>query len=192
MKKYKHGRLTINKSVRLNGKIYYECTCECGKTKLVYSSNLKRTHSCGCLNSEIVRKRSTTHGMRKSDEYRIWGGMKYRCLNKNCSKYPSYGGRGITVCERWMIFKNFYDDMGNRPSKHHSIDRINNDLGYSKKNCRWVINKKQANNTRRNHLITHNNKTQSLRLWMDELGLNYNTVKGRIRRGWSFEKAITV
>lgn len=188
----KHGRLTIIKTVQIKGRTYYECVCQCGEKKFVHSSNMKRTHSCGCLNSEMAKKRFTVHGMRQSDEYRIWTGMKYRCYNKNCPKYKIYGGRGVVVCDRWMSFQNFFEDMGNRPSKYYSLDRINNNLGYSKENCRWATLKKQANNTRRNQMIKHNGKNQSLCTWSEELGLNYNTLKTRLRRGMSFEKAIII
>ena len=186
-----NGRLKILNTIRINGSTYYNCICLCGKKVCVHSGNLKRTKSCGCLNKEVSKARFTKHGERYSDEYRIWSGMKSRCNNPNTPKYKDYGGRNINVSKEWDSFVNFLNDMGRRPSKKHSIDRINNDGDYCKENCRWTTNKVQANNSRRNHLLTYNGKIQSLSLWSKELGINYATLKCRINvLKWSVEKAL--
>lgn len=122
------------------------CRCDCGNTKIISQGNLRAgtTRSCGrqCKKKEILRIRYFT-------EYQCWQNLKGRCLNKNVKNYPSYGGRGIKVCERWMnSFKNFLDDMGSKPSKSHSIDRVNNDGNYEPNNCRWATSKEQAGNKR--------------------------------------------
>ena len=119
--------------------------------------------------------------------------MKDRCLNPNSCNWTNYGGRGITVCDRWKdSFSNFYEDMGPRPSTDHSIDRKDNDKGYSKENCRWVTHDVQAHNRGNNVYYEHNGERKLLLDWCAETGMNYNTVYTRLRRGWSFEKAITV
>lgn len=120
----------------------------------------------------------------------IWRTMIQRCSNKNAFNYKHYGGRGIIVCREWMIFENFYRDMGDIPEKM-TIDRIDNNGNYTPENCRWATRKKQANNTRRNYFITYNNKTQTVAEWARELDINYSTLHKRIRRGWNLERALS-
>lgn len=131
------------------------------------------------------------HGLSLSREHKSWESMIHRCTNKNAANYAMYGGRGITVCEEWLQFENFYRDMGERPNGH-SLDRINNNLGYFKDNCRWASTVEQLNNRRNNHLITFCNKTQTLSQWAREIGLKPKTLSARINdEGWSIEKALT-
>ncbi len=131
---------------------WYEVLCACGSKKLVVGYAMRRgtTISCGCYAIE----RSTTHGHSKqgqrSAEYEAWCGMIKRCENPNRPDFPDYGGRGIKICKRWRgSFQLFLDDMGERPSPKHSIDRIKNDKGYSPSNCQWATSKQQANNRRK-------------------------------------------
>jgi hypothetical protein len=117
-----------------------------------------------------------------------------RCYNGNASYYPKYGGRGIKVCDRWLGdkgFQNFLEDMGRKPSPKHSIDRIDNNAGYSPENCRWATAKEQGRNTRWNVNFTYAGKTQCIEAWAEEFRINSATLSGRIRRGWSFERALT-
>lgn len=121
--------------------------CECGVKRELYYDSIRwhKTKSCGCLSKVIGQ----THGMHKSSEYGSWDAMKGRCTNKNKSDYSYYGGRGITVCEKWMnSFEAFYEDMGPKPSKKHSIDRIDNDRNYEPGNCKWSTPEEQARNRR--------------------------------------------
>jgi hypothetical protein len=112
----------------------------------------------------------------------VWNGMVQRCINPNNKKWADYGGRGILVCERWRTFENFYADMGDRPDGM-SLDRIDNDEGYSPGNVRWATATEQARNQRSNVMISFDGVTQTLRAWADQLGIHYSTLKGRHQRG---------
>jgi len=133
----------------------------------------------------------TTHGLRRSPEYAVWNTMKSRCLNPKCKKYPNYGGRGIRVCEKWMKFDNFYKDMGARPTRKHTIERIDTNGDYEPSNCKWSTNSENCRNKRNNVLVTHEGRTQCVKAWSEELGIPYARLQARIKRGWNHERAIT-
>lgn len=151
----KFGRLTVlfhaETSRTPNGTsvIIWLCRCSCGNLAKVRGSNLRTgtTKSCGCYRAEVERVSAITHGRTCTATYRSWRGMKERCLNPNNSHYKNYGGRGIKVCERWMEFLSFLEDMGERPS-HKTLDRINNDGNYEPANCRWATDREQRANKR--------------------------------------------
>ena len=175
---------------------YALCTCKCGTQKPVRVDKLAKeeSKSCGCARDEAL----TTHGFTTSSkggnsrEYAIWNSMKQRCLNKNNKQYPEYGGRGITVCSRWKdSFEKFYADMGKRPFKGASLERLDNNKGYSPDNCKWANRDTQNNNKRNNRPITLNGVTKNLGQWASEFGVSHSTIIHRIKAGWDIERAIT-
>jgi hypothetical protein len=116
--------------------------------------------------------------------------MLDRCRNPRNKKYACYGGRGITVCDRWLVFDDFYEDMGDRPAGQ-TLNRVDNDGPYAPWNCEWSSAKEQGRNKGNNSLLTCNGKTQPLSAWAEELGINYNTLNTRVQRGWSDERVLT-
>lgn len=155
------GRLVVLRLSRTNksGNACWQAECDCGNVVVVASGELRKgsVRSCGCLRQEhaatVGRKTRTTHGEtvdgHTTVEYQTWKNMHVRCENPKVREFPRYGGRGITVCERWHSFENFLADMGRRPGAGLSIDRYpNNNGNYEKSNCRWATAKQQASNRR--------------------------------------------
>jgi len=133
----------------------------------------------------------TTHGMTRTPEYRSWLDMKARCFNPNHKNYLDYGGRGITVCDRWKnSFQNFLADMGSRPTAKHSLDRIDNNADYSPENCKWSTKAEQVNNRRSNHLITIGCVTLTIAQWAKKMGFSARVIHDRLKSGWSEYRAV--
>lgn len=191
----KFGRLTVLKelSKRTREHKVYVCMCDCGFSTTVVGSSLRsgNSRSCGCVKVEKFLKRITTHGMSRTPEYKVWSAIKDRCLNKKNVRYKYYGGRGIRLCNRWKLFKNFISDMGVRPSKLYSIDRINNNNWYSKDNCRWVTRRTQDLNKSNNRILTHMGSSHTISEWSNITGISLPTISSRLSSGWSVEKTLT-
>lgn len=181
----KFDRLTVIKRMKntKHNHAQWLCECICGKSSIVCSNSLRNgtTRSCGCLQQEARIKNNTKHGYVYHKLYAIWNSMIQRCNNPKNKGYHNYGGRGIAVCDRWLEFKSFLEDMGNRP-EGLTLDRIDNDRDYCKENCRWATYAQQNRNYRRNVFITINNETKCLKDWCQELNLNYSMVCSRIYR----------
>ena len=188
------GRLTVIGYSSTRGTLgMWLCRCECGQEKVVYAGHLKRmeVRSCGCLRKETTRARSITHGDKHSKEYVAWCGMKRRCYAKKATYYYNYGGRGIEVCREWKdSYETFLRDMGRAPSPSHTLDRINNDMGYSKANCRWATRTEQMNNTRHNIYLVVNGETISVGEASQRYCVPCYDIQRRLRSGWTGDRAV--
>lgn len=167
------------------------CLCDCGRQTVVDRCNLKKVKSCGCYRSEATTKSKTTHGKTGTKVYRAWRHMLNRCGNPNDGKWKDYGGRGISVCERWQSFEHFYTDMGDPPDGT-SLDRIDVNGNYEPSNCRWATPVVQARNKRGNHLLEFRGETKTMAEWSEQLGIASGVLQQRLgRHGWDIERALT-
>lgn len=183
------GRGTLNV-------ILWQCQCDCGNTHIVRGAELVtgRSKSCGCLRREILRN-PRTHGHwcggNGSSTLNAYASMMGRCSNPKHKFYKDYGGRGITVCERWRTsFLNFLTDMGGRPHGL-TLGRKDNNSGYTPANCEWQTWYQQARNKRNNHLITIGDVTKCLAEWASDYGITPTVISHRIRYGWTAVRAVT-
>ena len=185
----KYGRLTVLELIgrTKHGCLLYRCRCECGAIKNVESRGLTdgRVLSCGCLKSKSLN-------MCQSITYKSWMSAKQRCYNPNNHNYSKYGGRGITMCDKWKhSFVAFLHDMGERPSRLHTLDRIDTNGSYEPSNCRWATAKEQGNNRRDNHLIEIDGKTLTTSQFAEEYDINYSNIKMELRKGLTPKEIIT-
>ena len=189
------GRLTVISRAPNNesGNARWNCVCQCGSSIVVQGSHLRAltTRSCGCLQKEVASELTASHRMTDTRVYRIWRGMKDRCMNKNSKDYVRYGERGIFVCSRWVgSFELFYSDMGDPPTSEHSIERQDNNKGYTPCNCYWAGIYQQANNMRSNRYITYGGRTLTFTQWGRHLNGSKNLVSERIGCGWTEQQAV--
>lgn len=196
------GRLAVirraDDKITANGKSYVQwlCGCDCGVEVLVMSGHLNEanTTSCGCALRDILTDRNTTHGGTGTVEHEIWRGMKERCENPNTQQFCDYGGRGISICDRWRDFSAFLEDMGQRPSPLYSIDRMDVNGNYEPVNCRWATDKEQSRNRRNNILVKVGGASMPLSQAVEVLGGDNRVYKGVHKRmkykGMTFESAI--
>ena len=180
-----------------NGRIQWECVCECGNHVIVPAHKLRcgEVKSCGC------HKYDCNHRSKKAKNnprlYNVYCSMKKRCNTPTSDHYSDYGGRGITICDEWKNFDAFCDwalENGYNEDADKfecTIDRIDNSKGYSPENCRWVSMLEQSNNKRNNRLLTYNGKTQTVSEWSREYGFKNNVITQRLERGWSVEKTLS-
>lgn len=190
------GRLQVTSLAGLNkhGRTIWNCVCDCGNTAVVDVGHLRIGHttSCGCKGSfpRPFAWRPTHHGWSGTPTYRSWLGLMARCLNPNNKRWHRYGGRGIKVCDRWMVFENFLADMGEKP-EGKTLERRNNNGNYEPDNCYWATPKQQMNNTRRTVFIEYNGERLPRTEWARRLGFTVDMLRSRLDRGWSLERALT-
>lgn len=196
------GMLTVIGLAERTKATRWKCVCDCGKETIVTSQNLRRGgfYSCGCnrtgITSVIARKRRvcytdetinggrpiTTHPL-----YACWASMIERCTNPKCAEYKNYGGRGISVCDRWVGkngFENFVSDMGPKPDKTYSIDRIDVNGNYCAENCRWATPKEQCRNLRRTMYVFYGSNRLPFRGFCDKFNLPYANFYKRLKNGY--------
>jgi hypothetical protein len=194
-----YGRL---KAVEYRGKTAsnqaiwaFECLeCGCVVERPAYVVRQGNTKSCGCSSGRLKSLGKKKHGISQSSVYGSYRAMLRRCYDPKTPMFHRYGGRGITVCERWLGdfgAANFFSDMGDKPSPQHTLERIDNDLGYGPDNCRWATRKEQADNRCTTRHITVNGETLNQAEWDRTLGNGLNIVGDRVRRGWREEDAVT-
>lgn len=190
----RYGKLIVveGKGIRRSpcgaGAMVWICQCDCGKRSEVRTAALTggRILSCGCGIVTSLKKRLTIHGMGNSanKEFNAWKSMKARCYRKTRKGYDLYGGRGITICKRWLeAFQNFYDDMGKAPTQKHSIDRKDVNGNYEPSNCRWATQKEQMNNVRRNVKVKYKEEVLTISQLCEKISLSREKVKKMIEKG---------
>lgn len=191
------GKLYVIKYHHSNNGAYWLCKCDCGNETILRGSYFRygSTKSCGCGSKEQARKncekhRLSGHLMSRTRIYEIWKNMKRRCYSETNKRYANYGGRGITICQEWQNdFYAFYDwAMANGYTDDLTLDRINVNGNYEPSNCKWSTWKEQANNQTRNHYITYNGETKTLKQWSEAFSIPYGAFQHRVKRGWSMER----
>lgn len=184
----------VHRTGNRRGSVVWLCRCMCGTEKEVPSRALMsgESTSCGCFQRDSAAlkcKARATHGMSNAREYAIWSGILSRCRNPNSKDFQNYGGRGIYVSERWLVFENFFHDMG--PSAAGmSIERLDNDGPYCKENCKWATRQEQNRNSRHNRNLVCDGESKPLGVWAELMGISRSCLDARLKSGWSVEKAI--
>lgn len=187
------GLLTVIAREGNEGKFAaWRCRCDCGTEIVVGGNKLRdgRRTKCYARNHPVERPPSFT--LQYINEYRSWASMHERCTNPKHKNYKNYGGRGITICERWNEFKNFMLDMGRKPDPKFVIERDDVNGNYEPKNCKWIARKDQGRNRRNSVFVTYQGKRMLLLDLVEELGLSRGIVYGRLKAGWTLAQAIAL
>lgn len=195
----KYGMLTPIRRVgrSKNGYYIWLCQCECGnEVERTVDVFTRGQSSCGCKQRKIIvnmKNKNTTHCMSKTRLYRTFKGMMSRCYREKDIHYPAYGARGITICDEWLNDRSKFFEwaLENGYSDDLTIERIDNDKGYSPDNCTWITKEMQYKNKRQNIMITYNGKTICAEDWSKETGIPAMTIRWRYKHGWSAERTLT-
>jgi hypothetical protein len=188
----KFNKLTVTgPSYTVGRRQYAPCVCDCGNTKDIRIDHVLRGHtvSCGCKNQDKAKRghdgfREKCHPLRQ-----LWGAMKARCFDEKHPSYYLYGAKGVTVCERWLTFENFVEDMAPRPAGT-SLDREDGNGPYCKENCRWATATEQGRNKSNNRLVTLYGMSKPVTFWAEVSGTPSKTIYARLDRGWNEKKAV--
>lgn len=187
------GRLTVIDRAESDkkGNAAWNCVCACGERRRVLAQSLRSgaSRSCGCLNKEIVSQNTKRHGRSKTLDYKAWHAMIQRCTNPRHEKWRRYGARGISVCDRWLTFESFIEDMGERPAGM-TIDRIDNDGNYDPGNCRWANQMTQGSNRGNNRRLLIGGTEMTISEAARTHGISLMTVRSRLSAGWTTEDAL--
>lgn len=192
----KFHRLTVaSRAANKDGRTAWNCVCDCGAELVCIGDAIKRgnTKSCGCLQREAVAKtgnKNRTHGYFGTRTYKSWAHMLDRCRNPNNRSFSDYGGRGISVCDRWKSFENFLANMGECPPEE-TIERNDYNGNYEPTNCKWATRKEQNRNTRANRVYVVNGKRMCIGEMAEVAGLDPETLRDRLDRGWSVSEAMS-
>lgn len=175
-----------------HGRAVWLCACDCGGRTSVKATYLRTGHtvSCGCRKRAVGGERNKTHGRSGTKTHYAWKAMRQRCTNKNRPQWKDWGGRGIGYDPRWDSFEIFLEDMGEAPPGSW-LERKDNNVGYSKDNCKWATPKEQNSNRRITRRVEFDGLNLTMKEWADELGIGYMTLLTRFLRGWSTERALS-
>lgn len=191
------GNLTVLERTS-ESRAYFLCQCACGNQKKIRRDHLRngKIISCGCVRTagssaraHVMHAANTTHGKSRTKLHGVWFGIKQRCTNPKSTAFKYYGGKGISICERWLDFSNFFADLG-EPEIGMTLDRINSNGNYEPSNCRWATRKEQMLNTSRNHYLTHNGETMTISQWAEKTGISQKNIGNRIKKGWPIPEAL--
>ncbi len=191
------GRLSILRpGTSGKGGLFWIVKCACGSAEFEISSGRlgpkSGTKSCGCLQLEALARTNIGRGTHRSVgtlTHNSWHSMMLRCFNPNSKDYKTYRSRAPQ--ERWKCFENFREDMGERPGVEYTLERVDNDLPYSKENCVWGTKTQQGRNTRTNRVLTFNDQTQCLSAWAEQVGIRHDTLSRRLEAGWAVDRVLT-
>src|ERR1700685_582097 len=179
--------------LRIESKDRAFCICECGTQKSILKRTLRcgTSKSCGCYRDIRTRETHTKHGKCETKAYWCWSKIIMRCHNPKDKRFKDYGAKGITVCDEWRSsFESFYRDMGDPPSKNHSIDRISSTGNYEITNCKWATPLEQSSHISTNRIFTIGNETTHISEWCRRKNINLSTVRARLKKGMNIEEAL--